>query len=229
MERRCVKKITVLLIDDHALFREGLRALLSRQDDIEIVGEAGGGKEGIQKAIELMPDVALMDLKMPDMTGLEALCRIIEKRPQTKVIILTVSEDDEDLFTALRHGACGYLLKTVEVEKLLNSIYEVARGGACLSERLAGKIMKEFREMSSKSAIPVSKKESLTSREMEILSCITRGKSNKEIATILNIAESTVKIHVQNMLKKLNLASRVEAAVYAMKHKLFTDMPPRDS
>lgn len=223
-----MKKITLLLIDDHALFREGLRALFSRQDDIEIIGEAGGGKEGIQKAIELMPDVVLMDLKMPDMTGLEALCEIIGKRPQTKVIILTVSEDDEDLFTALRYGACGYLLKTVEVEKLLSCIYEVARGGACLTERLTGKIMKEFREISSKRADSGSKKEPLTKREMEILLYITRGKSNKEIAAILNIAESTVKIHVQNMLKKLNLTSRVEAAVYAMKHRLFTEMTPRE-
>lgn len=216
-----MEKIRVLIIDDHTLFRDGLRALLTRQDFIEVVGEAGGGAEGIRKAAELEPDVVLMDLKMPDMSGLEALDELKRLCTEMRVIMLTVSDNDEDLFTAVRSGASGYLLKNVDTERLVSSIYEVARGGAALSENLASKIFKEFREVSLRKDAADSGKEPLSNREKEILNYITLGKSNKEIAGVLDIAESTVKIHVQNILKKLNLTSRVEAAVYATKHKLF--------
>ncbi len=215
-----MEKIRVLIIDDHTLFREGLKALLNRQDFIEVVGEAGGGADGVKRAAELRPDVVLMDIKMPDMTGIEALSRIMELDPEMKVIVLTVSDDDEDLFTAVRTGASGYLLKNVETGRLVSSIYEVVRGGAALSGNLAGKIFREFREISSRRELD-SGREPLSNREKEILYHITLGKSNKEIASCLDIAESTVKIHVQNLLRKLNLASRVEAAVYATRHGLF--------
>lgn len=216
-------KITVLLVDDHTLFREGLKSLFSRQESIEVVGEAGSAREGIQKTLELRPDVVLMDLNMPDMTGTKALSKILEARPETRVLILTVSDDDEDLFSAVRAGAMGYLLKNVESDHLLNSVYQVARGEATVSAALTDRIFSEFRTMSSevkKQRTDATPKDLLSKREVEILTHISQGESNKEIANYLNIAESTVKIHVQNILKKLNLHSRVQAAVFAIEQEL---------
>ncbi len=217
-----MEKIRVLIVDDHTLFREGLKALLGRRDSIEIVGEAGSGEEGVEKVLEIDPDVVLMDLNMPDISGLEALRRILELRPQTKVLILTVSEDDEDLFGAVRAGAMGYLLKNVEPDRLVSSVHKVARGEATVSAALTDRIFAEFRAMSSEhqSRSRKSLEDLLSKREREILIHISQGESNKEIAGYLNIAESTVKIHVQNILKKLNLNSRVQAAVFAIEQDL---------
>lgn len=218
------EKITVLLIDDHTLFREGLKALFSRQESIEVIGEAGSGKEGIQKALELKPNVVLMDLNMADMSGITALSKILEVSPQARVLMLTVSDDDEDLFNAVRAGAMGYLLKNVESDRLISSVHQVARGEATVSAALTDRIFAEFRAMSSE-ARKQSKstpKDLLSKREMEILKHISQGESNKEIANHLNIAESTVKIHVQNVLKKLNLNSRVQAAVFAVEQGLIS-------
>ncbi len=215
-----MKRIKIFIIDDHTLFREGLKALLTRQEGIDVIGEAGGGIEGVNKVLDLKPDVVLMDIKMPDMTGLDALRLIMESRPETKVIILTVSEDDEDLFAAVRAGAKGYLLKNVEADKLISSIHQVARGEAALSGRLAERIFAEFREMATGVKVEKPPKDILSNREKEILLHLTNGKSNKEIANILDIAESTVKIHVQNIMRKLNVTSRVQAAVYALEHGL---------
>lgn len=223
-----MEKVKVLIIDDHTLFREGLKALLTRQEGVEVIGEAGDGAEGVRKVMDLGPDVVLMDIKMPDMTGLEALRLIMESRPDTKVIILTVSEDDEDLFTAVRAGAKGYLLKNVEADKLISSIHQVARGEAALSGRLAERIFAEFREMASGAKSEKPPKDLLSNREREILIHLTNGKSNKEIANILDIAESTVKIHVQNIMRKLNVTSRVQAAVYALEHGLVSRVTPQE-
>lgn len=224
-----MERIKVLLIDDHTLFREGLKALLLRQGSIEVVGEAGSGVEGIKKAIELKPDVVLLDLKMPDMTGIEVLRLILERNPDTRVICLTVSQDDEDLFSAVRAGAKGYLLKDIETDCLVASIHQVARGEVALSGSLGERIFSEFRAISSTRRGDDSIKGGLSSREMEVLLHIARGESNKEIASSLNIAESTVKIHVQNILKKLNVTSRVQAAVYAIGQGLVPakDLPSR--
>ena len=217
-----MERIKVLLVDDHTLFRDGMKALLSRQESVEIIGEAGNGTEGIKKALELSPDVVLMDLNMPDMTGIEAIRKILEVKPDTKILMLTVSEDDEDLFNAVRAGAMGYLLKNVESERLVSSVQQVARGEATVSAALTDRIFAEFRAMSARAQKNESEtqKDLLSNREKEILSHISRGESNKEIANVLCIAESTVKIHVQNILKKLNLTSRVQAAVYAVERSL---------
>ena len=223
-----MEKIRVLLVDDHTLFREGMKALLSRQEFIEIIGEAGSGAEGIKKTLELDPDVVLMDLNMPDITGVEALKKILEAKPHMRVLILTVSEDDEDLFNAVRAGAMGYLLKNVESERLISSVQQVAQGEATVSGALTDKIFSEFRAMSSGSRLKdrASPGDILSKREKEILIHISKGESNKEIAHSLFIAESTVKIHVQNILRKLNLNSRVQAAVYAVEQGLAS---PEDS
>jgi len=217
-----MERIKVLLVDDHTLFRDGMKALLSRQESVEIIGEAGNGTEGIRKALELSPDVVLMDLNMPDMTGIEAIRKILEVKPDTKILMLTVSEDDEDLFNAVRAGAMGYLLKNVESERLVSSVQQVARGEATVSAALTDRIFAEFRAMSARAQKNESEtqKDILSNREKEILTHISRGESNKEIANVLCIAESTVKIHVQNILKKLNLTSRVQAAVYAVEKSL---------
>ena len=217
-----MERIKVLLVDDHTLFRDGMKALLSRQESVEIIGEAGNGTEGIRKALELSPDVVLMDLNMPDMTGFEAIRKILEVKPDTKILMLTVSEDDEDLFNAVRAGAMGYLLKNVESERLVSSVQQVARGEATVSAALTDRIFAEFRAMSARAQKNESEtqKDILSNREKEILTHISRGESNKEIANVLCIAESTVKIHVQNILKKLNLTSRVQAAVYAVEKSL---------
>ncbi|MDH3974381.1 MAG: response regulator transcription factor [Deltaproteobacteria bacterium] len=219
-------RIKVLLVDDHTLFRDGMKALLSRQESVEIIGEAGSGAEGIEKALELSPDVVLMDLNMPDMTGIEAIRKILEVKPETKILMLTVSEDDEDLFNAVRAGAMGYLLKNVESERLVSSVQQVARGEATVSAALTDRIFAEFRAMSARAqkSENETQKDLLSNREKEILVHISRGESNKEIANVLCIAESTVKIHVQNILKKLNLSSRVQAAVYAVEQSL---VPPK--
>jgi len=211
-------KIRILLVDDHTLFREGMKALLGRQESIEVIGEAGTGAEGVEKTLELSPDVVLMDLNLPDMTGVDALKKILEQRPETKLLILTVSEDDEDLFAAVRAGAMGYLLKNVESDRLVSSVHQVARGEATVSAALTDRIFAEFRSMSSglKSQSKAAPKELLSNREREILLHISQGESNKQMASMLNIAESTVKIHVQNILRKLNLSSRVQAAVFAI-------------
>ncbi len=217
-----MEKISVLLVDDHTLFREGLKALFGRQESIEVVGEAGNGREGVEKNLALEPDVVLMDLNMPDLNGIKALSKMLESRPQTRVLILTVSDDDEDLFNAVRAGAMGYLLKNVESDRLISSVHQVARGEATVSAALTDRIFAEFRAMSSEShqKSKGASKDLLSKREVEILGHISQGESNKEIANFLNIAESTVKIHVQNILRKLNLNSRVQAAVYAIEQDL---------
>lgn len=169
-------KTRILIVDDHTLFREGMKALLSRQESVDIIGEAASGSEGIEKAIDLSPDVVLMDLNMPDMTGIEAIKRILEVKPDMKILMLTVSEDDENLFSAVKAGAMGYLLKNVDSEHLVDSVHQVARGEATVSAALTDKIFAEFRAMSSRGAgkEESSPKDLLSKRENEILIHISR-------------------------------------------------------
>ncbi|SCU74542.1 Nitrate/nitrite response regulator protein NarL [Cupriavidus necator] len=212
--------IRILLIDDHTLFRSGIRALLQRQADFEIVDEAADGVEGIKRAKQHRPDVILLDLNMPGLSGLEALQLLVEDLPQTAVIVLTVSEEAEELAAALRGGARGYLIKNIETEALIAGIRRAAAGEPVISDRMTAKLVAQFRAPAPVAAARQDEAPRLTAREREIVQGLARGESNKEIARDLGVAESTVKIHVQNILKKLNLASRVQVAVYAVEHGL---------
>ncbi|SPC20259.1 response regulator [Cupriavidus taiwanensis] len=214
--------IRILLIDDHTLFRSGIRALLQRQADFEIVDEASDGVEGIKRAKQHRPDVILLDLNMPGLSGLEALQLLDEDLPQTAVIVLTVSEEAEELAAALRGGARGYLIKNIETEALIAGIRRAAAGEPVISDSMTAKLVAQFRAPVPAVAPRQDDAPRLTAREREIVQGLARGESNKEIARDLGVAESTVKIHVQNILKKLNLASRVQVAVYAVEHGLNT-------
>ncbi|MEZ5445023.1 MAG: response regulator transcription factor [Gammaproteobacteria bacterium] len=212
--------IRVLLVDDHTLFRSGIKALLQRQKDFEVVGEASDGLEGIKRAKSLKPDVVLLDLHMPGISGPEAVRLIVEELRATKVVMLTVSEDAEDLLQTLQAGAHGYLLKNIDTNFFIGAIRSVADGEAVMSPQMTAKLMQSVRAAPVAAAVPALDKERLSPREREILAFLARGASNKEIARGLDLAESTVKIHMQNILKKLNLVSRVQAAVYAVEHGL---------
>ncbi|MBZ0104216.1 MAG: response regulator transcription factor [Sulfuricella denitrificans] len=215
--------IRVLIVDDHTLFRSGIKLLLQRQKDFEVVGEAGDGLEGVKRAMSLKPDVVLLDLHMPGISGREAVRLISEDAPGTRVLMLTVSEDAEDLVDCLRAGAAGYLLKNIDTDYLVNAIQSVARGESIISPLMTGKLVEGLRtQPKAEGPVPLveADREKLTPREREIITLLARGASNKEMARVLNVAESTVKIHVQSILKKLNLTSRVQAAVYAVEHGL---------
>lgn len=212
-------KIKILLIDDHTLFRSGLRFLLETQDDFEIIGEASDGLEGIKLAESIHPDVVLLDLDMPTMGGREALPQLLCTQPELAVLILTVSENTNDLTECMRIGARGYLLKNINTDFLLNSIRKAVDGDSVLSPEMTTKLVNQLRAPT----VPENHDalyETLTPREKETLTWLTKGVSNKEIARALDLTESTVKVHVQNLLRKLNLHSRVQAAVYAIEHGL---------
>lgn len=210
--------IKILLVDDHTLFRSGIKLLLQRNPEFEIVGEAADGLEGVKRAKQLRPDVVLMDLNMAGLSGLEAMQLIVEDMPEVAVLMLTVSEEAEDLSTALKNGARGYLLKNIEADYLTQAIKRAASGESVIAESMTAKLIMQFRNGMNQAAS--TEKEKLTPRERETMVCVARGESNKEIARNLNVAESTVKIHVQNILKKLNLSSRVQIAVYAVERGL---------
>lgn len=215
-----MKPIRVLIVDDHTLFRSGIKLVLQRQEGFEVVGEAGDGLEGVKRAKQLKPDVVLLDLHMPGTSGLEALRLLHDDAPHAQVVMLTVSEDAEDLLDALHSGARGYLLKNIDTEFLLDSIRRAARGESVMSPQMATQLADAMRQPpKAPPSSPVSPAK-LTPRESEIIIMLARGASNKEIARELDLAESTVKIHVQGILRKLNLASRVQAAVYAVEHGL---------
>ncbi len=210
-------RLRVLLVDDHQLFRSGIRALLARQPDIEVVGEAADGLDGVHQARALNPDLVLLDLHMPGMSGSEALRALVDELPQTRVLMLTVSEDAEDLIDTLRAGAAGYLLKNIDADYFVDAIRRVADGDSVVSPEMTGKLVAGL-----KTRLPaaVNDHDSLSVREREILGKLARGASNKELARELDLAESTVKIHVQHILRKLKLNSRVQAAVYAVEQGL---------
>ena len=210
--------IRLLLVDDQSLFREGLSILLSIWDDLEIVGEAGNGEEAIAKSAELKPDVILMDLRMPKLDGVAATRHITANQPDTKVIVLTTFDDDELIFEGLRAGAVGYLLKDVKSDKLYEAIRTTAAGGSFLQPSIAAKVLAEFTRMTPSSA-PAAKPqplvEPLSKRELQILNVLATGASNREIAQQLYIAEGTVKNHVTNILGKLGVRDRTQAALKA--------------
>lgn len=212
--------IKILLIDDHTLFRSGIRSLLQRHADFQIVGEASDGVEGIKRAKQFEPDVVLLDLNMPGMSGLETLQLLLQDHPDMAVIMLTVSEEAEDLTVALQSGARGYLIKNVDADYLVRAIRRAAAGESVLAESMASKLVIHLQSGGAKKEAPPSVLDKLTPREKEILACLARGESNKVIARVLDVAESTVKIHVQNILKKLGLTSRVQAAVFAVEQGL---------
>lgn len=210
--------IKIILIDDHTLFRSGIKALLSRQHGFEVIGEAADGLSGIKMISRLQPDVVLLDLDMPGMNGREALSQIISINPQQAVIMLTVSEGSDDLTECIRIGARGYLLKNINADFLLESIRKAAEGDNVFSPEMTAKLVKSL--ISPQPAQGTQALSSLTPRELEILGYLAAGHSNKIIARHLDLAESTVKVHVQNLLRKLNLSSRVQAAVYAIRHNV---------
>lgn len=218
-----MKSIRVLIIDDHTLFRNGIKLLLQSQEGFEVVDEAGDGLEGVKRAKQHQPDVVLMDLHMPGTSGLEAINLMRDEVPQVKVIMLTVSEDSDDLIDALRAGARGYLLKNIEIDFLLDSIRRAAAGESVMSSQMITKLADSMRSSQKDTTPRQMSPAKLSPREREIIIMLARGSSNKEIARSLALAESTVKIHVQGILRKLNFASRVQAAVYAVEHGLVTE------
>ena len=218
-------KIRILVVDDHTLFRRGLTALLQRDPQFEVVGDAADAGEAQRRAQELQPDLILLDNHLPGVNGVDALPALREVVPGVKVLMLTVSEDEQDLAAALRGGACGYLLKTIEGDALSSAIRRAMRGESVVAEEMTGKLVAAYRGATAPAspaqpATPASRLDVMSKRELDILRCIARGQGNKEIARSLGIAETTVKIHVQHVLRKLDVSSRVHAAVIASEHGL---------
>jgi two-component system nitrate/nitrite response regulator NarL len=207
--------IRLLVVDDHTLFRRGLVALLASDPTLQVIGEAGDAPEAVRRAGKLQPDVVLLDNHLPGATGVQSLSGLREAAPRTRIVLLTVSEDEQDLQAALRGGASGYLLKTIEGDELSRAVHRVVHGEPVVSSEMTGKLVSAFQQGDRRSAPAADPIAQLTARERQVLEEIARGASNKEIARTLSIAETTVKIHVQNILRKLGMTSRVQAAVAA--------------
>jgi two-component system NarL family response regulator len=213
--------IRVLVADDHAIFRRGLRTVLAYEDDIELVGEAGDGEEAVKLAEETVPDVILMDIRMPKLTGIEATKIVRDTVPGARIVMFTVSDDDSDLYDAIRAGAVGYLLKEVAIDEIAESVRAVFQGQSLISGSMAAKLVTEFNNLLLRSEKqPKTPGPRLTERELQILKCVAEGKSNKDIGDQLFISENTVKNHVRNILEKLHLHSRMEAVMYAVRENL---------
>lgn len=210
-----MKTVRVLLADDQALFREGLRALLSTDAGVEVVGEAANGQEAVRLALTLRPEVTLMDLRMPVMGGVEATRRLHAADSRLRVIVLTTFDDDEEVFEALRAGAAGYLLKDAGLERIVEAIQGVARGGSFLQPSIAAKVVAEFARLSPPAPRGGRLIEPLSERERAVLRHLARGQSNKEIAAALNVVEGTVKNHMSSILGKLGVLDRTQAALKA--------------
>ena len=208
-------KISVLIADDHPVVRQGLHSFLQLQDDLEIVGEAADGLEAVEKVDELLPDVVLMDLVMPKVDGIAAIRRITALSPSTRVLVLTSFSDDDKVFSAIKAGALGYLMKDSSPADLAEAIRAVYRGEPSLDPEIAKKLMDQLSKGEE-----VIAEEDLTTREKDVLRLIARGNSNKEIAASLNISEKTVKNHVTNILQKLHLSDRTQAALYAVRRRM---------
>ncbi len=209
----------ILLVDDHVLFRKGMSRLIDSQPDLEVVAEAEDGIQAVQYARRFKPDLILMDIHMPDCDGHEATRLIVNDWPEAQIVMLTVSDEDQDLFTAIRNGAIGYLVKKIEPEELFSRLRGIAQGEAPISRVMAGRILREFARVDTDGPPPDSTR-SLTPREREVLQLVTRGMTNKEIGAQLHIAENTVKNHLRNILEKLHLQNRAQAAAYAVREGL---------
>ncbi|MDQ6615807.1 MAG: response regulator transcription factor [Actinomycetota bacterium] len=214
--------VRVLIADDQAVFRRGLYVVLSTEDNIEVVAEAENGEEAIAKTEELAPDVVLMDVRMPRINGIDATRQIRAISPSTKILMLTVSDEEDDLYQAIKAGANGYLLKEISVEEVADAILAVAEGQSLISPFMASKLLNEFNALAKRA----EERDQylaprLTARELDVLRQVARGMSNREIADTLFISENTVKNHVRNILEKLHLHSRMEAVMYAMRERLF--------
>ena len=208
--------ISVLIADDHAVLRHGLRLILNEAPDLTVVGEAATGQETISLALELQPDVILMDVNMPDFSGVEATHRIRSVQPDIKVLILTISKKNKDLIEAIKAGAKGYLLKSSESSQVMDAIRRVAAGEAILPPDLVARVLDELTN-------PTPTPQILTGREQEILKLVAQGLGNKEIAVTLHISENTVKTHMRHILEKLSLNNRAEAAAYAVRAGLMPE------
>ena len=213
--------LRVLIVDDHALFRRGIQMVLEQEPDIEVVGEAADGHEALEKAQELMPDVVLMDVRMPKRTGIEATQEIKDLLPHAKILMLTISDEEADLYDAIKAGASGYLLKEISIEEVADAIRSVWAGQSRISPSMASKLLNEFAALSKRGderrQVPAPR---LTDREMEVLQLVAEGLNNREIGQRLFISENTVKNHIRNILEKLHLHSRMEAVVYAVREKM---------
>ena len=216
--------LRILLVDDHVLFRRGVEATLAHRPGLRVVGEAGDGQEALERARELQPDLILMDVSMPRCSGVKAVEAIKRELPAIKIVMLTVSDADEDLFGAVRAGAEGYVLKDVGADELCTLLEGVQRGEAPVSRPLAAKILHELRGEAAGPDSPA-----LTSREVEVLRLVVEGLANTDIATRLCVTENTIKMHLRHILDKLHLANRVQAAVYAVRQGLVTGSPEAPS
>ncbi len=215
--------IRTLIVDDHALFRRGLEIVLVTEPDIEVVGEAGDGAEAVEKAAESLPDIVLMDVRMPRSSGIEACRAIKDVAPSAGIIIVTMSDEEEDLFEAIKAGASGYLLKDIPLDQVAEAVRSVHCGQSLISPSMAGKLLTEFASLASRDIeeppqqVPVPK---LTDRELQVLKLVARGMNNRDIAKELYISDNTVKNHVRNILEKLQIHSRMEAVMVAVREKL---------
>jgi len=220
-----MEPVRVLVADDHTLFRRGIVTVLANQKNISVVGEAVNGLEAIDKAEELVPDVIVMDLNMPQCSGLEATQALQAKMPQVSILVLTVSDNEADLFHAIKFGATGYILKNTEPEELVQAIHHIAQGGVIVSPMMAAKLLAEFRDSGTDAVAKKTAEEedNLSPREDEVLRLVSQGATNKEIADSLFISENTVKTHLRNIMDKLHLANRSQAAAYAVKRGLVPD------
>jgi DNA-binding NarL/FixJ family response regulator len=215
--------IRTMIVDDHALFRRGLEMVLDEEPDIELVGQASDGTEAVEKAAESLPDVVLMDIRMPRSNGIEACRAMKEAAPSAKIVILTISDEEEDLFEAIRAGASGYLLKDIPLDEVADTVRAVHGGQSLINPSMAGKLLTEFATLARRDdgeraqELPAPR---LTEREMQVLKLVARGMNNRDIAKELFISENTVKNHVRNILEKLQIHSRMEAVMVAVREKL---------
>jgi DNA-binding NarL/FixJ family response regulator len=214
--------IRVLIVDDHALFRRGLEIVLSQEDDIDVVGEANDGEEAVAQAAELLPDIVLMDVRMPRRGGIEACSARKSVAPSARIVMLTMSDDEADLYDAVKAGATGYLLKEIPPHEVAHSLRAVYQGQSLISPAMASKLLSEFAAMikNDRSREPEVPAPKLTERELDVLRLVATGLNNKDVAKELFISENTVKNHVRNILEKLQLHSRMEAVMYAVREKI---------